>query len=86
MGRKGESVTLALDAADKKALEAIASDLGCIWGEKASVSELMRQIARGYLKVSRVAIDSKSATRLVEVEKALESALQAVRLAKRSLE
>lgn len=51
MTRKGQSITLSLDTADKAALEAIALQYGCIWGDKPNVSALLKAIARGELKV-----------------------------------
>lgn len=51
MSRKGESITLALSASDKEALEAIAFEHGCVWGEKPNLSELNRKIASGELLI-----------------------------------
>lgn len=51
MSRKGESITLSLDTADKAALETIALQYGCIWGDKPNVSALLKEIARGRLVV-----------------------------------
>lgn len=53
MTRKGESITLSLDAADKAALEEIALQFGCHWGDRPNISELMKQIARHNLRVGR---------------------------------
>lgn len=51
MSRKGESVTLSLDASDKAALMEIAAAFGCHWGDKPNISELVKAIAQGRLKV-----------------------------------
>jgi len=52
MTRKAESITLSLDMADRAALEKIAMQFGCTWGERPSISELMRAIARGSVKIT----------------------------------
>lgn len=51
MSRKGESVTLSLDASDKAALMEIAAAFGCYWGDKPNISELVKAIAQGRLRV-----------------------------------
>ena len=51
MSRKGETVTLSLDASDKAALMQIAAAFGCHWGDKPNISELIKAIAQGRLKV-----------------------------------
>ncbi|MCC5640630.1 hypothetical protein LC593_33325 [Nostoc sp. CHAB 5844] len=52
MSRKGESITLSLSAEQKEQLEKIALDFGQTWGnEKPNISQLMRAIADGELRV-----------------------------------
>lgn len=51
MTRKNESVTLSLSAEEKAELEAIALSLGCTWGDKPNLSELMRAIAQCKFKI-----------------------------------
>lgn len=52
MSRKGESVTLSLSVEQKEQLEKIALDFGQTWGnEKPNISQLMRAIADGELRV-----------------------------------
>lgn len=51
MARKGESATFSLSPGDIEALEAIALDLECTWGEKPNISALLRKIANGSLVV-----------------------------------
>ena len=51
MSRKGETITLSLDASDKAALMQIAAAFGCHWGDKPNISELVKAIAQGRLKV-----------------------------------
>lgn len=51
MSRKGESVTLSLSTEQKERLEQIALDFGQTWGEKPNISQLLRAIADGKLKV-----------------------------------
>ena len=52
MSRKNESITLSVDEGQKAQLEAIALEFGCTWGDKPNVSELMKRIASGKLKIS----------------------------------
>ncbi len=51
MSRKGQSITLSLSARDKAELEAIALELGILWGERANISKLVEAIARRQLLV-----------------------------------
>lgn len=51
MSRKGESITLSVDAADKAELERIALQFGCTWGDKPNISQLLKDIGRKKLKV-----------------------------------
>lgn len=53
MSRKGETITLSLDAADKASLEKIALQYGCIWGDKPNISALMKAIARAELQITK---------------------------------
>ncbi len=53
MTRKGESVTLSLSSEQKQQLERIALEFGQTWGnEKPNISQLVRAIADGELKVT----------------------------------
>lgn len=52
MSRKNESVTLSLDEGQKALLESLALEFGCTWGDRPNVSELMKRIATGKLKVT----------------------------------
>lgn len=52
MSRKGETITLSLDAADKASLEKIAFQHGCTWGNKPNISALMKAIARQELQIT----------------------------------
>lgn len=45
--RKKESFTLSIDPGDEEKLKKIASDMGCLWGERPSISGLLRAIAEG---------------------------------------
>lgn len=51
MSRKGQSITLSLSTRDKTELEAIALELGILWGERANISKLVEAIARRQLLV-----------------------------------
>lgn len=77
MSRKGESITLSLSATDKAALEAIALQYGCVWGEKANLSELNRRIASGELLITEIdsTKESKPAER-IRGKKAIASIVQ----------
>ena len=74
MSRKNESATLSITAADLKALEALAVQYGCTWGAKANVSELMRHLAQGKLKIITSKEDFELAKLLdrAEVQRAIE--------------
>ncbi len=51
MSRKGQSITLSLKESDKAELEAIAHELGMMWGERPNISKLVLAIARRQLLV-----------------------------------
>lgn len=53
MTRKQESVTLSLTPEDKAELEKIALEFGILWGDKPTVSGLMKSIAKRDLLVSK---------------------------------
>lgn len=46
MSRKGKSITLSISDPDKAQLEAIALELGMMWGERPNISKLVEAIAR----------------------------------------
>lgn len=47
------TVTLSIQPEDQAILEEIAAGLGQYWGEKPSITQLLRAIARGDLRVER---------------------------------
>ncbi len=49
MSRKGQSITLSVSAQDKAELEAIACELGMLWGDRPNISKLIEAIARRQL-------------------------------------
>lgn len=51
MTRKGRSITLSLEESDKVQLEAIALELGMMWGDEPNISRLIKAIARNQLSV-----------------------------------
>lgn len=51
MTRKGRSITLSLEERDKAQLEAIARELGLMWGDAPNISQLIKAIARRQLTV-----------------------------------
>ena len=51
MSRKGQSITLSISDRDKAELEAIALELGMMWGERPNISKLVLAIARRQLLV-----------------------------------
>ena len=51
MSRKGQSITLSISDRDKAELEAIAIELGMMWGERPNISKLVLAIARRQLLV-----------------------------------
>lgn len=46
MSRKGKSITLSISESDKTQLEAIALELGMMWGDRPNISKLVEAIAR----------------------------------------
>jgi len=46
MSRKGQSITLSISERDKAQLEAIARELGMLWGDRPNISKLVEAIAR----------------------------------------
>ncbi|MFE1748037.1 WYL domain-containing protein [Coleofasciculus sp. H7-2] len=53
MSRKGQSITLSVSDRDKAELEAIAHELGMMWGERPNISKLVEAIARRQLIIGR---------------------------------
>ncbi len=51
MSRKGQSITLSISDRDKAQLEAIARELGMMWGDRPNISKLVEAIARRQLLV-----------------------------------
>ena len=51
MSRKGQSITLSISDRDKAELEAIALELGMMWGDRPNISKLVEAIARRQLLV-----------------------------------
>lgn len=51
MSRKGQSITLSISDRDKAQLEAIAHELGMMWGDRPNISKLVEAIARRKLLV-----------------------------------
>lgn len=52
MGRKGQSITLAISDRDKAELERLALELGMTWGDRANISKLVEAIARRQLTIA----------------------------------
>lgn len=52
MSRKGHSITLSISERDKAQLEAIASELGMMWGDRPNISKLVEAIARRHLQIA----------------------------------
>lgn len=53
MSRKGESITLSISDRDKSQLEAIALELGMMWGDRPNISKLVEAIARKQIQISK---------------------------------
>lgn len=53
MSRKGQSITLSVSERDKAELEAIALELGMMWGDRPNISKLVEAIARRQLLIGR---------------------------------
>ncbi len=49
MGRRGQSITLSISDRDKANLEALAEELGMMWGKRPNISKLLEAIAQGKL-------------------------------------
>lgn len=64
MSRKNESITLSLSESDKEALETIAIEHNCLWGDKPNLSELNRKIAKRELALVSASISSDKASQL----------------------
>lgn len=52
MSRKGQSITLSVSERDKAELEAIARELGMLWGNRPNISKLVEAIARRQLLIA----------------------------------
>lgn len=78
MGRKGQSITLSVSEADKTQLEAIARELGLLWGERPNISRLMEAIARRELLIGRN--NDWSATRLQALQQSVQALTDAGQL------
>ena len=52
MSRKGPSITLSISERDKAQLEALALELGMMWGDRANISKLVEAIARRQLLIA----------------------------------
>lgn len=52
MSRKGQSITLSVSEADKAELEAIARELGMLWGDRPNISKLVEAIARRQILIA----------------------------------
>jgi hypothetical protein len=52
VSRKGQSITLSVQERDKDQLKAIAAEFGMTWGNEANISQLIKAIARGTLRVA----------------------------------
>jgi hypothetical protein len=52
VSRKGQSITLSIQERDKDQLKAIAAEFGMTWGNEANISQLIKAIARGTLRVA----------------------------------
>ena len=51
MTRKGQAITLSLNAKDKQSLENLATEFGKTWGDKPNISKLVQAIARRELAI-----------------------------------
>lgn len=52
MNRKGQSITLSISERDKAQLEALARELGMLWGDRPNISKLVEAIARRQLLIA----------------------------------
>ena len=69
MSRKGQSITLSISDRDKAELEAIALELGMMWGDRPNISKLVEAIARRQLLV--FPNNNWSETRIRALERAI---------------
>ena len=69
MSRKGQSITLSVSERDKAELEAIALELGMMWGDRPNISKLVEAIARRQLLV--FPNNNWSETRIRALERAI---------------
>ncbi|MBD2102395.1 YafY family protein [Leptolyngbya sp. FACHB-261] len=53
MGRRGQSITLSVSERDKAQLEALAQELGMMWGDRPNITKLVEAIARRQLLVGK---------------------------------
>jgi hypothetical protein len=73
MSRKRETITLSLSDADNEALQAIAVETGCTWGSGASISEMMRRIARKELAILEASEHGKTLQSIEDVALTIEA-------------
>lgn len=52
MSRKGQSITLSVSERDKAELEALARELGMLWGDRPNISKLVEALARRQLLIA----------------------------------
>jgi transposase-like protein len=52
MTRKGKSLTISLSPSNREALERLASQFGCLWGDEPNISGLITAIAEGEIELS----------------------------------
>jgi len=52
VSRKGQSITLSISERDKAQLEALAMELGMLWGDRPNISKLVEAIARRQLLIA----------------------------------
>lgn len=81
VNRRNTVLTLALNAEDKEALAQIANEFNCLWGGNPNISELIRKLATGELKV----VDPKQQNQIpsgvdIELARILASASTIMRL------
>ncbi|MBD1906741.1 WYL domain-containing protein [Funiculus sociatus GB2-A5] len=69
MSRKGQSITLSISDRDKAELEAIALELGMMWGDRPNISKLVEAIARRQLLIGHN--NDWSETRIRALEQAV---------------
>lgn len=52
MTRKGQAITLSVTDRDRAALETLAEQFNCTWGDKPNISQLVKAIARKQLRIA----------------------------------